>query len=238
VDPLAAALAATRSNSQLPSAMLARAAAPGVQAGVPAAEWRGAHEAAQLAEASAPMQRGLSANGKRKERGFTVSGTGTGSESSGANDEEEEQRGSQRFKWAEEQRETLADLRTEMPPPDGPSLVTQSSVCRWLAAQCMVRQGKLYEALDTLSGGKDDAQEVEGESTCCLSCPALPLTPHCRAARHQGTRSRRRHQALVVQVVPARADTSASRRQRGRDTSLHARPGTRRQELRRLLRAR
>ena len=119
---------------------------------------------------------------KRKERNFTVSGTGTGSEgtSGGASGEsasnneeangvregaETAAMGDQVMQaWKEEQRVAMDEVRqTELPPPDSISLVSISVPCKYLAAQCMVRQEKYQEALDELSGWKNESAEEVAE---------------------------------------------------------------------------
>ena len=93
--------------------------------------------------------------GKRKERSFTVSGTGTGSEDEALSEAEERSESSGRGRhplgdpgasdpgdddWLEDvdlcvkQVKAQAQLAT-----DGPCLLTFSQACRYLAAQCYVR---------------------------------------------------------------------------------------------------
>lgn len=76
-DGLAAALFATRAESQLPPALLARGTRPKKHAGLPTL---GEVESVVDGDEGAGVEWGA-ARGKRKERGFTVSGTGTGSSS-------------------------------------------------------------------------------------------------------------------------------------------------------------
>ncbi|KAE8226376.1 hypothetical protein CF319_g1025 [Tilletia indica] len=126
--------------------------------------------------------------GKRKDRTFTVSGTGTAS-SIGENDGEngsvesgnsgsagglgDEQNVNELDRdtgkvdvdmttgshvndaeeWHKEDAQNLKDITDrKLAAFDGPVLANNSLACRCLAAQCQVRLGKYYQALDTLGG--------------------------------------------------------------------------------------
>lgn len=147
-----AAVAATRQNSSLPPSMLAKiggaSAAPDENNG-------------DVSDAR-----------KRKERPFTISGTGTGSEGTGESASLNEEVGAGQslgdqvmHAWKEEQRVAMEEVReSELLPPDSVSLVSISIPCKYLAAQCMVRQEKYQEALDELSGWKNESKEEIEES--------------------------------------------------------------------------
>ncbi|KAL9938831.1 hypothetical protein V8E36_002550 [Tilletia maclaganii] len=127
--------------------------------------------------------------GKRKDRTFTVSGTGTGSSigehdgengsiesgnsgSAGGPMEEDHtnELGPPPLKkadaklaqdnlraeaeaWQEEDAQNLMDVADRaLSAFDGPVLANNSLACRCLAAQCQVRLGKYFEALETLGG--------------------------------------------------------------------------------------
>lgn len=168
-DDLDAAVAATRNSSSLPVSMLAKMEGVGIG---------GLASRDQEDQDASPGR-------KRKIRNFTVSGTGTGSEGtsggasgeSGSNNEEvnpmNEGEGTEPMNmgervmqaWKEEQRVAMEEVReSELPPPDSISLVSVSMACKYLAAQCMVRQEKYQEALDELSGWKSDNIEEIAES--------------------------------------------------------------------------
>lgn len=160
-DDLNTASAATRQASRLPPSMLAKL------------EWVNIGNEDENYDAFAAK--------KRKERNFTVSGTGTGSEGtgggtsgeSGSNNDEaflgsnggepvEQSSTSEQVMqaWKEEQKIAMEEVRDrELSPPDSVSLVSISIPCKYLAAQCMVRQEKYQEALDELSGWKNESQQ-------------------------------------------------------------------------------
>ncbi|PWN35831.1 TPR-like protein [Meira miltonrushii] len=172
-DELNAAVAATHKSSRLPAAMLAKA-----------------HAMQQLASdghSSDPYDEDrddhMSEDGlhkldrKRKDRQFTVSGTGTASEGgtsapgSVAGDlngdmETDRPRSSARSSRNDkEQKLAMDEVRgSEIAPPDGISLVNVSIPCRYLAAQCMTRQGKYQEALDELSDWKSEHNDLLEQS--------------------------------------------------------------------------
>ncbi|UZJ51986.1 hypothetical protein CBS101457_001306 [Exobasidium rhododendri] len=149
------AIAATHKSSTLPSSMLAKMDGVDFVAHGPDEE---------IAVTSTFAGR------KRKDRQFTISGTGTGSEGTsgegGSNNEECKENdgvdpmdmGEQVMQaWKEEQRVAMDEVRErEILPPDSISLVKVSVACKYLAAQCMARQEKYQEALDELSGWKND----------------------------------------------------------------------------------
>jgi anaphase-promoting complex subunit 6 len=91
-----------------------------------------------------------------------ASGRSAHDEMSGANgDGDKTSNGSNEEKmasaWRQEQQLAMTEIRASQAlPPDTVSLVSVSVPCKYLAAQCMVRQGKYQEALDELSGWKGD----------------------------------------------------------------------------------
>ncbi|KDN52205.1 TPR-like protein [Tilletiaria anomala UBC 951] len=134
---------------------------------------------------------------KRKDRSFTVSGTGTGSEDEGdasasyasmesanerswmlqkgtaknlslktteaARDDEEEV-------WLEDVDRCVQEVKAqERPTAEGPCLISYSQPCRYLGAQCLVRLGRFYEALDLL--GRDHTR-WQGSDTAHHKSPA------------------------------------------------------------------
>jgi anaphase-promoting complex subunit 6 len=152
-----AAVAATRQNSSLPPSMLAKMGGVNTMNGEDNGD--------------------ISVARKRKERPFTISGNGTGSEGGGeqtsgesASNHEEvgagKSIGDQVMQaWKEEQRVAMEEVRErELLPPDSVSLVSISIPCKYLAAQCMVRQEKYQEALDELSGWKNESKDDIEES--------------------------------------------------------------------------
>ncbi|WFD33373.1 anaphase-promoting complex subunit Cut9 [Malassezia cuniculi] len=60
---------------------------------------------------------------------------------------------------------------SERAPLEGPCLVNWSSPCRYLAAQCQARLGKLYEALDLI--GEDHTRWTGGTGAASCKVPAL-----------------------------------------------------------------
>lgn len=160
-EDLEAAVNATRQTSSLPASMLAKMNGIG-----------------GTAEDLESKER------KRKERPFTISGTGTGSEGTGGGRSGESasnvdeavapvlmggpkltEEDAVMSAWREEQNVAMEEIRErDLPPPDSVSLVSISIPCKYLAAQCMVRQEKYQEALDELSGWKNESAEQLQES--------------------------------------------------------------------------
>lgn len=163
-DEVGAAVAATRRSSRLPPSMLNKAQSMD--------DAHGSEQASMLS----------GADRKRKRQGFSLSEAGTGSEADsekmdrdgGSVDEVEEvvcgHEGVQgkdapdgineedihtklASAWRQEQRLAMSEVRRAIrPPPDSISLAKVSIPCKYLAAQCMVRQGKYQEALEELKG--------------------------------------------------------------------------------------
>lgn len=194
-DELSAAIAATHKSSRLPAAMLAKAQA--------------LQHFANDDDSSDPYEDRddfMNEDGphkldrKRKDRQFTVSGTGTASEGGtsapgsvagdlngdletdrprssrinnhngkqarlSSDDDEEISDKKVNEAWKEEQKLAMGEVRrSEIAPPDGISLVNVSIPCRYLAAQCMTRQGKYQEALDELSDWKSEHNDILEQS--------------------------------------------------------------------------
>lgn len=201
-DELKAAVAATHKSSRLPAAMLAKTHASQRFAndGHSSDPYK---ERDELMNGDGPYR----LDRKRKDRQFTVSGTGTASEGgtsapgsvagdmnaemetgrpgtstrntrtdsrlsnhSGkqarySSDEEEISDKKVNEAWREEQKLAMDEVRgSEIAPPDGISLVNVSIPCRYLAAQCMTRQGKYQEALDELSDWKSEHNDLLEQS--------------------------------------------------------------------------
>ncbi|CEH15682.1 Anaphase-promoting complex (APC), Cdc16 subunit [Ceraceosorus bombacis] len=176
-DPLGEALRATRCSSRLPKHLLSPHRNTASSAGVDFPEWH--LQSDHLIHTADDEMDGndLVDGRKRKERAFTVSGTGTGSESDDGAPAElrtpqrdrksstELGSGSRdtatREQLPDSGFEEIFDVTEDVPAPDGPTLAKESAQCRWLAAQCMARQGKYHEALDVLSGWKEDALDKD-----------------------------------------------------------------------------
>lgn len=177
-DELGAALSATHRSSKLPPSMLARSHPRADHARSSSGSYEDIND--DMDDVRDYLER------KRKDRHFAISATGTGSKGTSAgasnagdingdadsagtrghavNGEESNEKHSTGDRvaeaWREEQRLAMEEVREfELLPPDSVSLVSVSIPCKYLAAQCMVRQGKYQEALDELSGWKGDSIE-------------------------------------------------------------------------------
>lgn len=173
-DDMGKALAATHRSSKLPASLLAKAHLLDRENGL--------DEDSEL-EDNVLTDGHMGTDRKRKRRSFTISGTGTASEagSVGINGDAKykEKKGNHGTRessnklrdalsevpdvagaWRREQCAAIEEVRSiARPPPDGISLVSVSVPCKYLAAQCMVRQGKYQEALDELDSwgvGRND----------------------------------------------------------------------------------
>ncbi|PWN47419.1 TPR-like protein [Violaceomyces palustris] len=229
-DALTAALAATRSKSQLPSAILAKASQPSIQAGVKLRS----HTMSRTSS-------GVSI-GKRKERHFTVSGNGSvpsspedqgrvsGGPSNGHREAEYDSlhaREAGDIEWVDDENECAdetmeaelgqgawwktkksrstarlqrgagykdeklsrlenevlleEDLRQvqekDVPSPDGPILAHYSMPCRYLTAQCQVRLGKYYEALELIGEDPTQWQPQSSSAVATLTAKEMEKMP-------------------------------------------------------------
>lgn len=191
-DELSSAIAATHKSSRLPAAMLAKAYASQHFS-------NDGHLSDPYEDRDDLMTEDISRklDRKRKDRQFTISGTGTASEGGTSapgsvagdmngemetdrqdirgnhgekqarhsSDEEEISDKKVNEAWREEQNLAMDEVRrSENAPPDGISLVNVSIPCRYLAAQCMTRQGKYQEALDELSDWKSEHNDLLQQS--------------------------------------------------------------------------
>lgn len=164
-EGLAAALEATRNGSRLPATLYSKM--EGVNVG-------------ELTDDEVGR--------KRKERGFTVSGTGTGSEAtsgtgsgSGSTDSAmgepsikfaagqggEATEDAVARAWKREQKAALQEVKQRTTPsPEGVKLIDISSPARYLAAQCMVRQAKYHDALDLLNSERLEEEKYGPKIPC------------------------------------------------------------------------
>lgn len=133
----------------------------------------GTRMSSALIERFSPARDRRTRRGKRKERSFTVSGTGSGSEISDSDDhpseedvkaqkysdEEAMHRVSQRSnsesdldeRWLADSTSCLQEIKAqERPEAEGPCLVSYSQACRYLTAQCLVRSSSQAQSFGIL----------------------------------------------------------------------------------------
>lgn len=173
-EGLEAALQATRNSSRLPATLFAKMEGVNVE---------------ELPSTDQYDMEGINGHGldhlgrKRKDRNFTVSGTGTGSEANSGTGSTDSGGGEPppgiggaagqpsedvvKEAWKQEQRLALLEIRRGTPPsPDGVKLIDISSPARYLAAQCLVRQAKYHEALDLLNSERLEEERYGPKVPC------------------------------------------------------------------------